>query len=91
MTRTLRIIADKTRIRSAQIRAIRVIRVLFCSHRSNRISGYEIECGGPAAQRSLSAILLKKAEIAGENLKEPVKFLDFILWLVIIAVGRISQ
>jgi len=44
-----------------------------------------------AAQLSLSAILLKKAEIVGENLKGPVKILDFILWLVIIAFGRISQ
>jgi len=42
--------------------------------------------------RAFDAIqLLKKAETAGENLKEPVKFLDFILWLDIIAFGRISQ
>lgn len=91
MTRIARIYADLLWGLSAMIRGVRVIRVLFCWHRSNRISSFEIECGVPADQRSFSALHLKKAGIAGENLKEPVKFLDFIFRLVIIAVGRISQ
>jgi len=86
-----RIYADLMWGLSAMTRSLRVIRVLFSPHRSNRISGYEIECGVPADLRSLIALLLKKAEIAGENLKGPVNFLDFILRLVIIAFGRISQ